>query len=100
MGTLVSFRVGEADASLLEREFGRAYTAAQLTDLGNHEVCVKLLRGGVQLEPFLGQTLPPLDLNFNRRENLIRRSREKYATPRAVVEDKIRRWMGTNDAAA
>jgi hypothetical protein len=34
-----------------------------------------------------------LDVQFGRREALIRRSREKYGSPKALVEDRIRRWL-------
>jgi hypothetical protein len=94
VGTLLSFRVGESDGILLEREFGDGYTSAHFTDLANHEVRVKLLSGGEQRQPFLGRTLPPNSYAYHCRESIIKRSREKYARPRTEVEDKIRRWMG------
>jgi hypothetical protein len=93
VGTLIAFRVGETDAEILEREYGHSYSARHFTELNNHEVCVKLLADGENLEPFVGRTLPPQGTRHGRRENLIRRSRERFATPRHVVEDKIRRWM-------
>jgi hypothetical protein len=92
-GTIVSFRVGESDAIILEREFGGHYTAGQFGELANRRAYVKTVRKGDSLPPFLIRTLPPLPLGHGRRENLIRRSREKYAAKRHVVEDKIRRWM-------
>ena len=86
-------RVGEADGALLAREFGYDFKAQQFTDLANHQVLVKLLESGAHGEPFLATTLPPFGRRYGRRENLIRRSREKYGTKRQVVEDKIERWM-------
>ncbi len=93
VGTIVSFRVGESDAEVLAREFGNDFIPEQFSGLGNYEVCVKMLNQGTQEVPFLGRTLPPMSEQHNRRENLIHRSRERYATPRAVVEEKIRRWF-------
>lgn len=93
VGTLISFRVGESDAAALAREFGGDFQPNHFTDLENFEVCVKLLDGGVQRAPFLGKTHPPAGQGYGRGNNIRRRSREKYAVPRAVVEDKIRRWM-------
>jgi hypothetical protein len=53
---------------------------------------VKAIQNGAPVAPFAARTLPPIPLDFGRRENLVRRSREKYAADRAAVEDKIRRW--------
>lgn len=93
VGSLISFRVGHADASVLEREFGSEYAARNFTQLGNYEVCAKLLDGGRHGEPFFGKTLPPWGKPYGQKENLIRRSREKYSTKREIVEEKIKRWM-------
>jgi hypothetical protein len=90
VGTIISFRVGESDANILEREFGRDYIASQFSGLANYEAYVRVMAG--RQAAFKARTLPPLELSFNRREKLIQRSREKYSTPRAVVEDKINRW--------
>lgn len=92
VGNLVSFRVGDADAKLLEREFG-GYSAATLSSLGNFEICARLLDGGEQREAFLGRTVAPALARCGRRDKIIRRSRQRYATPRRVVEDKIGRWL-------
>lgn len=93
VGTLVAFRVGEADAPVLAREFGLSGSGSSFSGLANHEVWVKLLDHGRYGDPFLGRTSPPDATYYGRRDNIIRRSREKYATRRDVVEDKIKRWM-------
>lgn len=93
VGTLIAFRVGEADARLLEREFGNSYAASQFTSLDNYEICVKTLVNGRPAEPFLGRTVPPLVRRYGRRKNIVRRSRERYGTARATVEDKLARWL-------
>ena len=94
-GSLVSFRVGQRDAEVIEREFGDVYTASQFTRLGNYEVCAKLLANGQHSEPFMGKTLVPSGKRYGKRDNIIQRSREKYATPKSVVEERIRRWLGS-----
>jgi len=93
VGSLISFRVGERDALALAREFGHGYNPGAFSGLGNHEVIAKLLEHGEHAEPFVGRTMPPLMLGHGRRGNIIRRSREKYATPRHVVEGKLERWL-------
>lgn len=93
VGSLIVFRVGETDGAMLEGEFGGTYTGAQLADLANHEVCAKLLADGHYPEPFLGRTLPPSSRRYGRRDTIIRRSRERFTTPREVVEERISRWL-------
>jgi len=93
VGTLICFRVSETNGEVLSREFGRTYLPSTFSSLGNYEICAKILNGGQYSDPFLGTTLPPSGRRYGRGENLRRRSRERYAMPRALVEDKIRRWM-------
>jgi hypothetical protein len=93
VGSIVSFRVGQKDAKVLEQEFGETYTARQFTTLSNREVYAKLLQLGQDCEPILGRTLPPFGERHGRHETIIRRSREKYGAQREIVEDRIRRWF-------
>ena len=93
VGTLVSFRVGEQDAGALKREFGYTYPAEHFTGLNNHEICVKIIQDGQHREPFTGRTTPPEVKHTGRREKIVQRSRERYSTPRAVVEDKMKWWL-------
>jgi hypothetical protein len=92
-GTLIAFRVGERDASILSREFGGHYDPGLYSSLANHRVVVKLLADGDYGDPFLADTLPPLSTRYGRAANIVRRSRERYAAARDVVEEKIRRWL-------
>ena len=89
VGSFIAFRVGEADASVLERQFGGGYTPSQFTGLGNFELCARLLNR----DPFLGKSLPPLLTSRSRRNVIIRRSRQKYCTKRKVIEGRIERWL-------
>jgi hypothetical protein len=59
---------------------------------------VKLLEDGTNREPFRARMLPPLENRIGRKEKLIARSRERFAVPRAVIEDKLNRWMVSMDA--
>jgi energy-coupling factor transporter ATP-binding protein EcfA2 len=93
VGSMVSFRLGYPDAKVLAGEFGNEYDPRQFTDLANHEVCARLIIHGQAGMPFLGQTYPSGGRAYGRKDVIIRRSREKYCVPKAVVEDKIRRWM-------
>ena len=60
VGTIISFRVGGADAEVLSREFYPTFHQADLMNLPNYRMCVKLLVDGMPTEPFNAETLPPL----------------------------------------
>lgn len=94
VGTIISFRVSDADAQILAREYAGDYTAAQFVELANRQIRVRPLQGGRTRASFVAQTLEPLCFGYGRKEKLLARSRQKYASRRDVVEDKIRRWMG------
>ena len=96
VGTLVSFRVGAADAEFLEKEFSPEFTAEDLVNLPNYNVCLKLMIDGVSSHPFSAETLPPLVDEGKRgnREKIIKVSRERYGRNRTEVEQKIAQWSG------
>ena len=93
VGTMVSFRVSEADARLLCREYGGEHPTGWFTDLANYEARVRALVDGAQPDPFLLRTYPPLGRWHGRADAIVRRSREAFGAPRHVVEDRIERWM-------
>ena len=93
VGTLISFRIGNTDAEVMEKEFGNTFVASSLVDLDRYEAVVKLLEDGTNREPFRAKMLPPLENRIGRKEKLIARSRERFATPRGEIERKLNRWM-------
>jgi len=93
VGSMVSFRVGQRDAEILEREFGQSYPASQFVGLRNHEVCAKLLVDGQHGEPFMGRTLPLWAKRYGKSRTIKRRSSERYGTHRLTIEEKIERWL-------
>jgi hypothetical protein len=93
VGNIISFRVGDRDARLLEREFGGKYPSSVFSSLPNRHAVIKMLNEGEPLDPFFCMPDAPNSKCNGRRDNLIARSRQKYASPKQVIEDKIRRWM-------
>ena len=93
VGTLIAFRIGNTDAEVMEKEFGEAIPASTLADLGQYEAVVKLLEDGTNREPLRAKMLPPLENRIGRKGKLITLSRERFATPRAIVQNKMKRWM-------
>jgi CxxC-x17-CxxC domain-containing protein len=95
-GTLVSFRVGAADAEFLEKEYEPIFTANDLVNLPKYNVYLKLMIDGIAGDAFSAITLPPVTFEgtLANEEKVIKVSRERYASSRAEVEDKINRWSG------
>jgi len=95
VGTIVTFRVGAADAEFLEKEFMPIFTENDLVNIPKHTVILKLMINGVASDPFTAETLPPGTYEkTDNGEKIVRVSRERYANPVADVEDKITKWMG------
>jgi hypothetical protein len=97
VGTLVSFQIGSRDARLLAQEFDPTFAAEHLISLDRYHIYLKLVIDGVCSKPFSAVTLEPYSKPLGRREVIVRRSREKYSTKRAVIEGKINRWMTQRD---
>lgn len=95
VGTLVVFRIGYADAEMMEKEFGKAVTASVLADLDRYEAVVKLLENGANREPFRATMFPPMENRIGRKGKLIAHSRQRFGTARTVIEDKLNRWMNS-----
>lgn len=104
VGTIISFRVGAADAEFLEKEFMPEFLQNDLVNLAKANVYIKLMIDGVASRPFSAETLPPQPIPFESyRDVIIKNSREHYGTPKSVVETRIAsEWhsgAGTGTAA-
>jgi hypothetical protein len=93
VGTLIVFRIGYADAEIMERECAMTCPASVFVELDRFGAVVKLLENGANLTPFRATMLPPVDNRLGRKDNLLALSRERFATLRPIVEEKVRRWM-------
>ena len=56
-GTLISFRVSAEDAAFLAKEFQPAFSAADLINLANFDIYLKLLIDGAPSRPFSATAL-------------------------------------------
>jgi len=92
VGTLGSFVVSQADASILEKEFAPVVSADDLVSLDAFSMYVKLCIDGMTSTPFSAKSLPPRYEKFHLREEIVQKSREKYGVPRAEIEEKIDKW--------
>ncbi|MBI2415773.1 MAG: type IV secretion system DNA-binding domain-containing protein [Candidatus Kerfeldbacteria bacterium] len=100
VGTIVVFRVGATDATEMEPEFAPQFTAQDLVNLKKYTFCLRLMIDGVATEPFSGIGLPPVTGETDVFDKIIRVSRERYARPRAMVEERILRWSGVEITGA
>jgi hypothetical protein len=89
VGTIISFRIGAEDAKYLAQEFAPVFEEADLINLPNFHLYLKLMIDGVTSQPFSAITLPLRDINTSHRNEIIEFSRKRYAKPREKVEREI-----------
>ncbi|MCD6149544.1 type IV secretion system DNA-binding domain-containing protein [bacterium] len=96
VGTIVSFRVGADDAEYLEKEFEPVFMMNDIVNLPKYNIYLKLMIDGIAGDAFSAITLPPVDMagTEENEEKIINISRERYASSKDEVEEKIARWSG------
>ena len=92
IGTLASYVVSPADASILEKEFAPVVSADDLVSLDAWSMYVKLCIDGMTSVPFSAKSLPVRYQKFGLKDDVIKQSREKYGIEREVIEEKINKW--------
>ncbi len=99
VGTMIVFRVGATDAEELVKEFTPTFTEEDLVNLPKYEMYLKLMIDGVASDPFSARGLPPLsnEEKTHNVEKVINVSRERYASRKSEVEEKILRWHENHD---
>lgn len=102
VGTVVAFRTGSIDARELEEEFKPELRSEDIEKLENYHIYLKLLVEGRMSRPFSAITLPVLEKRGDEadKKTMVRVSRERFASKREAVEEKIRRWLGGKEAEA
>ncbi|NQV89194.1 MAG: type IV secretion system DNA-binding domain-containing protein [Parcubacteria group bacterium] len=97
VGTMVVFRVGSPDATFMEAEFMPRFIPEDIINLPKYNIYLKLLIDGVTSMPFSAITLGPIAEVTNSQEKVIKISRERYASPREEIEEKIMLWSGMGE---
>jgi len=94
VGSILCFQVGFDDAEYFSNQFSEEVLPNDIVSLPKYNCYTKLMIDGMPSKTFSFSTLPPPKSNpeEGRREKIVRLSRERYCTPREVVEDKIKRW--------
>ncbi|MEK7665132.1 MAG: type IV secretion system DNA-binding domain-containing protein [Patescibacteria group bacterium] len=101
VGTMISFRIGAADAEFLEPEFTPEFLQNDLIRLDNRNIYIKLMIDGITSRPFSATTitLDPVVKDDKKREKIIETSRLKYAHKLNIVEKEINRWATNQDVS-
>jgi len=94
VGTIVTFRIGAADAEALAKEFAPVFTEEHIVNLNKYNILLKLMIDGVASQPFSATTMSPIGSPTGSAEKVIRVSRERYAKTRKSIEEKILKWSG------
>ena len=89
IGTIISFRVGAEDAKYLAQEFAPIFDEADLINLPNFHIYLKLMIDGVTSQPFSAITLKLREMNTSHKKEIIEFSRKQYTKPRDKVEKDI-----------
>jgi len=88
-GTIISYRVGAADAEVLVKEFEPVFLANDLVNLDKFHTYVKLLIDGISCPAFSARTLPPVQKLSGNLEKVIAHSRQSYSNTRAQIEQEL-----------
>jgi len=100
VGTMVSFRVGAQDASVLEREFNPPFEAQDLINLPRQQVYIRMTIDGMSEQSFSAKTLTVTSDTTGNVKEIVTKSREKFTHPREEVEPEVARWAGISDMIA
>jgi hypothetical protein len=96
VGSVISFRVGTTDAEFLAKQYTPTFDIDDLQFLPNANTAVRMMIGGVPVQPFSMATLPPLgNPNKQLMEALKQLSAAKYGRSKAVVGADISKRLAT-----
>lgn len=91
IGTIVSFRLGPEDATLLEQEFEPKFKAADITNLGVQEIYLKMSINDEVKDAFSARTLFVPEPEHNLKDAIVKYTREHYCKDRSQAEGEIKK---------
>jgi hypothetical protein len=96
VGSVVTFRVGTTDAEFLAKQFAPVFDIDDLQFLPNYNTAVRMMIGGVPVQPFSMAILPPLGNPNPHLANALKQlSAAKYGKPKSQVEAEIFKRLET-----
>lgn len=98
VGTIASFQVGFTDATVLSGLMDEEVVSTNdLVNLGKYDIYTKLLINGMPSKVFSATTFGPIKLRVpnpeQKKDVIVKVSREKYSKPVEFVEKKINDYM-------
>ncbi len=99
VATIIAFAIGGDDAAYLSKEFSPVFTADDMISLSSREMYIKMSIGGKLTPPFSARTLNVPQPTSDYTQQIIERSRGKYAKTKAVVETEIAQWTQSGNIA-
>ncbi len=89
-GTLISFRIGAADAEVMEREFEPVFTMNDIVNIPKYNIYIKLMIDGIAGDAFSAEVLPPVEvLHEDSTQYVIDSSRRNFSMRLEDVENEI-----------
>lgn len=95
VGSVISFRVGPEDSSILAKNFEPIFEAPDLVKLNNQHIVLSLSVDGEKVIPFSATTLRFPDPEQDITQKIVELTRSRFASHRAEVEKNIEEWSGT-----
>ncbi len=92
VGSMISFRVGAADGTVLAKYFEPTFTPQDLINLNNQHNYITMSIDGEKTTPFASQTLRVPKSEADHTAEIIELTHQNYSSTRAEVEDAISRW--------
>jgi hypothetical protein len=92
VGSMVTFRVGGEDASILAQEFNPRFAERDIINLGVRDFYTKMSIDGELREAFSGRTLDMIFPKENHAEACIKHSRKNYSRPLKEVKAILQQW--------
>ena len=89
VGTLISFRVGAADAEYLAKEFHPVFNEEDLINLPRYSMYLKLMIDGTTSRPFSATTVSVKENNTSFKREIIASSQKNYGKEKSKVENDI-----------
>ncbi len=89
VGTLISFRIGAADAERIAEEFQPVFNQTDLINLPVYSMYIKLMIDGATSKPFSAVTSPIKPHSNSSKEKIIQLSRKAFGRSRYIVEKSI-----------
>ncbi len=89
VGSMASFRISSEDAEYMEKYFSPTVSARDIMGIENWNAYVKLLVDGQPQKPFNIATAPPFKGSSSVRDELKKRSAERYGGDREKIEKMV-----------